>query len=166
MTKTFRRALGLSIVLLVAVMVLVKYPAFAQKGDDHSEHSANARVIEGVWDVQVTIRDCQSGNSITGFRAMDLFIRGGSVVDTNSAPTATRGPGLGSWDYSGGRSFNATLRFFMYKPDGTFLGVRRVAQDIEVNEAGDGWTSTVNTITTVNGTDTIGCATAVATRFQ
>jgi hypothetical protein len=167
MTKQFQKVVGIfGIVLLVAVF-FAKYPTSAQNRDDNSNLSANARLIEGVWDAQVTIRNCQTGIAGPTFRAMDLFVRGGAVVDTNSAPPSTRGPGFGSWEHLGGRSFTSTLRFFLYNPDGSFAGVRRIAQDIQLNEAADGWASTVNiTVTAANGTVTNACATATATRFD
>src|SRR4051812_30354818 len=120
MTRTFQKIVGISVLLVVAAALLVKNPASAQKHEDQSNLSANARLIEGVWDVQVTIRNCESGVAGPTFRAMDLFIRGGSVVDTNSAPPSTRGPGFGEWEYLGRGAYTSTLRFFLYNSDGTF----------------------------------------------
>src|SRR3982750_2663847 len=148
MTKKFQKALGISTLLLLAAVMFVKYPALAQRNGDQSNLSANARSIEGVWDAQVTIRNCASGIPGPTFRAMDLFIRGGSVVDTNSAPPSTRGPGMGTWEHLGGQNFTSTLRFFLYNPDGSLAGVRRIAQNIELNDAGDAWSSTVNIVVT------------------
>lgn len=99
-------------------------------------------LIEGVWDSRVTIRNCQTGAALTTFRAMETFVRGGSLVDTNAAPTSTRGPGFGRWQHEQGSQFSATFRFFLYNPDGSFAGVRRVSRTIFVD--GDNLTSVVN----------------------
>lgn len=125
-----------------------------------------ARAIEGTWNVVVTLRDCQSQAPLGTFRAMDMFIQGGSIVDTNAAPPTTRGPGFGSWEYTGEQQFTATLRFFIYNPDGTFAGVRRLAQEIVVAPDNNSWESTVATIIfNPAGTPIVtGCATATAVR--
>lgn len=127
-----------------------------------------ARSIEGTWNVVVTLRDCQSQAPLGTFRAMDMFIQGGSIVDTNAAPPTTRGPGFGSWEYTGEQQFTATLRFFIYNPDGTFAGVRRLAQEIVVAPDNNSWESTVATII-FNPAGTpiaTGCATATAARAE
>ena len=126
------------------------------------------RAIEGTWNGTVTIRNCQTGAALVSFRAMDLFIQGGALVDTNAAPPSTRGPGFGSWEFLGDHRYTATLRFFLYNPDGSFAGVRRIAQDITVGEDNNSWESTVaiavfdpagNQVATA-------CATAAATRAE
>ena len=127
-----------------------------------------ARAIEGTWNVVVTLRDCQSQAPLGTFRAMDMFIQGGSIVDTNAAPPTTRGPGFGSWEYIGEQQFAATLRFFIYNPDGTFAGVRRLAQEISLGLDNNSWESTVTTII-FNPAGTpiaTGCATAIASRAE
>lgn len=138
-----------------------------------SSESASARPnqpkdIEGVWDSRVTIRNCQTGDVIAMFRAMDMFHRGGTLTDTNAVPPSTRGTGFGTWEYLGHARYNVLLRFFLYNPDGSFAGVRRIAQDIALNRGGDEWTSTVSiTVYDPAGTLTAtACATATATRFQ
>jgi hypothetical protein len=127
-----------------------------------------SKSIEGVWNATVTIRNCQNGTPITSFKAMDLFVQGGSVVDTNAAPPNTRGPGFGTWEFLGEHQFASTIRFFLYNPDGTFAGVRRIAQDITVGEDNNTWESTVS-ITVYNPAGDLtstACATAAAQRAE
>jgi len=62
--------------------------------------------------------------------------------------------------------YTATLRFFLYNPDGTFAGVRRVKRTIELN--GDDLTSMVN-IEVFDPHDVLlqtACATEVAHRVE
>jgi hypothetical protein len=122
--------------------------------------------ILGVWDSRVTIRNCQTGASITSFRAMETFLSGGGLIDTNAAPPSTRGPGFGKWQYLGGSQYSATFRFFLYNADGSFAGVRRVSRTIDVN--GDNLTSTVS-IQVFDTNDVLtstACATEIATRVE
>jgi hypothetical protein len=111
-----------------------------QKASDQA--SAHAKRIEGVWEAQATLRVCQTGAPLATFRAMSMFIRGGSLLDTNAAPPATRGPGFGRWEYLGERSYRAVFRFFRYNPDGSFAGVTRVTRNITLGEGGDEFTGT------------------------
>lgn len=123
-----------------------------------------ARGIEGVWNVNVTIVDCSTGGPLATFRAMDMFHQGGTMTDTNAAPTATRGPGFGTWNSLGDGHFSSTLRFFMYT-NGAFSGVRRIEQDITLDPEADTWSSTVATTTTdLVGNVVVGCGAAAATR--
>jgi hypothetical protein len=127
-----------------------------------------ARALEGTWMVNVTIRNCDTGAPLAAFKAMDMFIQGGSLVDTNAAPPSTRGPGFGSWESVGYHDFRSTLRFFLYNPDGSFAGVRRIAQDISMDQTDDAWASTVG-ITVFNPAGdqvATACGTAVAVRAQ
>jgi len=171
---------AISGVALAVIFVLTAAPILAsaqeakdkqieQRQEESFEISASAKKeerIEGVWDSRVTIRNCQTGNPLTTFRAMDTFIRGGSLVDTNASPPTTRGPGFGRWQYVSGGQYTATFRFFLYNADGTFAGVRRVTQTIDLE--GDDLNSMV-TVEVFDTNDTListACATSTARRVE
>ena len=174
---SLRTISGLALAVIL-VLAAVQIPASAQEArdtldkqrqEDSLEISASAKKEErilGVWDSRVTIRNCQSGSPLATFRAMDTFVQGGSLVDTNAAPPSTRGPGFGRWQYVGGGQYTATFRFFLYNPDGTFAGVRRVTQTIDLE--GDDLNSIV-TIEVFDPNDTListACAIATAKRVE
>ncbi len=126
--------------------------------------------IEGLWDSRVTIQDCQSGAVLKAFRAQELFIRGGSLIDTNAAPNAptTRGPGFGRWEYLGGQRYTATFRFFRFNPDGTFAGVQKVTRAIELNADSNQYTGAV-IFESFDANDQLiqtGCGTETSTRLE
>ncbi len=78
--------------------------------------------LEGVWDSQVTLTDCQSGNIIAKFRAFEMHQHDGTMTDTGAAPgdPTSRGPGLGTWGFVGGpngQTYTAVFRFFRFNPD-------------------------------------------------
>jgi hypothetical protein len=165
---------------IILLLAAVQIPASAQEARDTQARersgdtldispSANKEErIEGVWDSRVTIINCQTGASITSFRAMETFLRGGGLVDTNAAPPSTRGPGLGRWQYVGGGQYTASFRFFLYNPDGTFAGVRRVSRTIDLGFGGDTLTSTV-AIQVFDPNDIListACATETARRVE
>jgi len=165
--------------VITAILALGHLSAYSQKtaGEEMGNREVTSpadntgkgsRALEGAWMATVTIRNCDTGAPVATFKAMDLFIQGGSVVDTNAAPPSTRGPGMGSWEFVSGPDFKSVLRFFLYNPDGTFAGVRRIAQNITVGDDNNTWESTVG-ITVFNPAGdqvATACGTAVAARAQ
>lgn len=120
--------------------------------------------IQGVWDVSVTIRDCQSGDVIRTVRAMNLFVHDGSLTET--AANILRSPSVGTWMHAQGQTYTSTFRFFRYNPDGTFASTAKVTRTIELSDDASQFTSTG----TVEDFDADGvlistaCATEAATR--
>ncbi|MEO8572686.1 MAG: hypothetical protein ABI481_01860 [Pyrinomonadaceae bacterium] len=176
-SRMMKRILSASITLFTLV-AFAQLTSYSQKSADEAESDFSqlsladggkgSRAIEGTWNALVTIRNCQTGDAIAAFKAMDLFIQGGAVVDTNSAPPNTRGPGFGSWEFVGNQNFRSTIRFFLYSPDGSFAGVRRIAQNISLDEENNSWMSSV-AITVYDPAGnlvTTACATSMATRAQ
>ena len=92
-------------------------------------------VVEGVWESSVTIRDCASGAVVRTFKGMNTFHRGGTLSDTNFAPTVTRGPGQGVWRKNADGSYTARFRFYRYNNDGTLAGSQRVTNTATLTDA-------------------------------
>ena len=107
-----------------------------------SQDRDKARQIEGVWESQVTRRACATGEAIGSFRGMTNFIRGGSLVGTNSNPNPPTT--YGRWQHLGGRRYIAVERFFRYELDGSFAGVQRITRNILLSKEGFQFTG-VNT---------------------
>ena len=56
--------------------------------------------LEGTWDVQVTIRNCQTGAEIRHFASLTVFMSGGTMLDSTSGiPQALKTPGQGVWSH-------------------------------------------------------------------
>lgn len=113
-----------------------------QRSEKSRQLSANARKIEGVWEAQVTLRDCQTGDPILTFRGMTTFIRGGSSISTNATPNPPIA--YGRWQYLGRRRYTDVFRFFLHNPDGSFAGVQRVIRKITLGQGGDDYTVTAS----------------------
>jgi len=133
-----------------------------------SDQSSRARKMEGVWNLQVTRVNCQTGAVIANFPAMHMYVRGGTMEDfgTQNSPTL-RGPGYGTWTYDAQEGYSLTFQFFRFNPDGTLAG-RNVARQVnELSDDGNSLTQTsIAQAFDVNG-NLIGtnCATAVGVRF-
>src|ERR1039458_3322401 len=66
--------------------------------------------LEGVWNVNVTIRQCQTGGVIRTVRALNLFMHDGSFTETGA--NILRSPSVGGWRHDQGKIYTATFWFF------------------------------------------------------
>lgn len=173
--RTLRVVFGVALALMLALtvpQVWVSAQENARDIDDQEESrgdSQRAKRIEGVWDVRVTHRDCQTGDPLPlpPNRVMNMFIRGGTLMETGGRPTA-RGPGLGTWQHLGGRSYSAVFRFFRFNTDGSFAGSRKVTRTIILSRDANEFTATASD-ELFDANDNLiqtGCATETATRLE
>ena len=89
--------------------------------------------IEGVWEAVATRRDCTTG-AVTGtFRGAQVMHRGGTLSDTNAAPTTPRGPGMGIWSRNADGTYAVKFRFYIYNADGTWGGTAVVTSKRMLN---------------------------------
>jgi hypothetical protein len=122
--------------------------------------------IEGVWDVRVTVVQCDTGVAIHTARAIVRYIDGGSFAEITANPLNSAG--LGTWRHLRGRNYTAVDRFFAFKADGSFAGTQETTRDIELATNADEYTGTA-TSEFFNAADQVistGCATSTATRLE
>ncbi len=79
--------------------------------------------MEGVWEAQVTLRDCSTGATLGSFRGAQVLHHGGTLSDTNTSPPGSRGPGFGVWARNVDGRYGVKFRFYRYNADGTPAGV-------------------------------------------
>ena len=123
--------------------------------------------LVGVWDVQVTLRDCVSGHAVASFPAMNQYSADGSELEfgVNTSPAA-RYPSLGTWHFAGLRKYHSEFSFFRFAPDGSYAGTQHVERTLTLSHEADRFTSVAHvtiydTQQHVLGT---GCATEEARR--
>lgn len=136
---------------------------------ESSERSTRARKLEGTWQVQVTLRNCQTGNPIRSFPSLVTYARGGTVMETTSGVSpALRYPGQGVWQRVRGRNYAATFMFFRFNPDGSFAGTQKIMQDIKLSRDGDelNITATSEVLDANDNVIGVACVTSTATRFE
>src|SRR5262245_15957989 len=131
--------------MTLAVMLTLLIGQGAVVGHADSK-GVKADRIEGVWDEQVIITDCATGES-TGreFPGTIMFLHGGQLIETPGTPLvapmlppppipARRGHvGLGSWHHLSGRHYTAAFRFFRFiadgsAADGSFAGIQEITE--------------------------------------
>lgn len=102
-----------------------------------------ANAIVGVWEFQARLFVCATGQTLQQIRASSVFNAGGTMLDTSTAPPATRGPAFGTWNYDqqAGR-YDVLMRLYRYNPDGSFAGTTQVRRTLQLSADGDGATGT------------------------
>jgi hypothetical protein len=91
---------------------------------------AEQRTLEGVWDVSVTVTDCNTGALIRTVRSLQAFHHDGSMTET--ANTASRGISEGLWRAASRQTNDASYWFFRYNTDGTFASFAKVSDKIDL----------------------------------
>lgn len=79
-------------------MMALLMQACGGDGDAHAQTASTPDPIEGLWQSNVSLKDCNSGAAIGGFRGLTTFQQGGTASADNNQPSATKG-----WRWAPGR---------------------------------------------------------------
>ena len=90
--------------------------------------------LEGVWDVSVTVTNCQTGAPIRVVRSLQAIHHDGSLTET--ANSASRGISEGVWSATGDHTYVTRYWFFRYKADGTFASFASANNTITLGSDG------------------------------
>jgi len=153
----------------VTVMGIVVLSIFAQVWVSGQVKKGDETTLIGSWDLQVTLRDCDSGFPFVTFPAMNTYDQGGTMQQT-AIPEAgvTSLPGHGVWNHDTSRDYSAAFRFLSLDPNPALTRRIIVRSSINLDLGGKSYTSTdAAEILTLNG-DVIarGCSTTSAIRFE
>ena len=139
--------------------------------------SSQARTVEGVWQVQVTVKNCSTGVALAPpVNSLVTFAAGGTVRESVSgggfAP-GQRSDGHGTWAHIGGQSYDqrfVTMISFSTPPGpgpGFEAGWMKINHTVEVIDADHIESAGTNTFYRLNGEIyRTGCSTATGTRFE
>ncbi|MDQ3668081.1 MAG: hypothetical protein M3410_16220 [Acidobacteriota bacterium] len=140
-----------------------------QTQDDSSNRRRNARALEGTWDAQVMIRNCQTGEVIRTFASIGTFMSGGTMLDSTSGiPQAQRTPGHGVWRHISGRTYLFKFKSFSFDPSGNPTGWTIITHEATLNRHATEYES-AGTAEVYNPNGTLiftGCSSTTATRFE
>ena len=113
--------------------------------DAHAQSAAAPDPIEGFWQSNVALKDCNTGTPVGGFRGLTVFNPGGTASADNNQPSATKGPAMGTWKKSADGSCLVELRFWRYLADGSPAGQQRLTRTITLAADGLSLTSAITT---------------------
>lgn len=141
----------------IAALLLAASQAVASAQNNHS--------IQGVWLVNVTVTNCQTGALIRTVQSLQTFNPDGSFGETTN--TASRGSSLGVWTPGDGPTFGARYWFYRYTPTGTFASIAQSNDMVTLGEDGNQFTAsgTVQDFDASGNLLSTGCFTHAAKRL-
>lgn len=160
MRNIYLKAFGAIVLVIGLLAIFGPAPVSGQGGGGR---------IEGTWDVQVTLRNCQTGAEIRNFASLTTFIFGGIAIDSTSGmPQAAKTPGQGVWSHVNGNSYRFSFKSFSFDPAGNFTGWTKITHVAELESNGDHYSSagTAEVYAPNGSLITTGCSTTTATRFK
>jgi hypothetical protein len=121
--------------------------------------------MTGVWDVAVTVVDCQTGALIRNVHSVQMYQSDGNFSETTN--TGTRGSSVGYWYRQEGQIYGASYFFFRYNPDGSFASLARAANKITMSADASQFivTATILDYDANNNLLSTGCVTQTAKRL-
>jgi hypothetical protein len=173
-TVSTARFVGRSAVMLSMGLALVLSAASAASAQ---QSAAQARTVEGVWYVQVTIRDCATGVALApAVNSLVTFAAGGTLhesVGGGGFAPGQRSDGHGTWRHKGGQTYGqrfVSMINFATAPGpgpGFEAGWLKVHHTVEVIDADHIESVGSNSFYRLNGeVYRTGCSTATGTRFE
>ena len=144
-----------------------------QKNDEQTQKNSSGRSgggrLEGTWDAQVTLRNCQTGAAIRTFASIGTFMSGGTMLDSTSGiPQALKTPGQGIWSHIGGNNYRFKFKSFSFDTSGNFTGWTIISHEANLNHRADEYESagTAEVYAPNGALIFTGCSTTTATRFE
>lgn len=173
MTKMKSKAVkmigGIGLMLFVMSALTFGLATAPDDPQSKSESKSGGGRLAGTWDVQVTIRNCQTGAAIRTFASIGTFMRGGTMLDTTSGtPQALRSPGHGVWSHVGGNTYRFKFKAFSFDASGNPTGWTIINHEATLNHGADAYESAGTAeVYALNGNLIFtGCSSTTATRFE
>jgi hypothetical protein len=176
MTWTVSRArdVGRRAVLLSMGVALVLSAASAASA---RQSAAQGRTVQGVWHVQVTLRDCATGVALApAVHSLVTFAAGGTLhesVGGGGFAPGQRSDGHGTWTHKGGQTYDhrfVSMINFATAPGpgpGFEAGWMKVQHTVTIIDADHVESTGTNSFYRLNGeVYRTGCSTATGTRFE
>lgn len=103
---------------------------------------AQQHTLEGVWNVSVTVTDCNTGAIIRTVHSLQAYHHDGTVAET--ANTSSRGMSVGVWKAAGGGTYEDSFYFYRYNSSGLFASLAHGTDTITLDQDGGHYTSIGN----------------------
>jgi len=100
---------------------------------------AQQHTLEGVWNVSVTVTDCNTGAVIRTVHSLQAYHHDGTLGET--ANTALRGPSEGVWKAAGNGTYSDSFYFYRYTSTGAFASLAHGTDTITLGSDAGTYTS-------------------------
>jgi hypothetical protein len=156
-------------VVLAALLSSTLTAGLVSAQDGSKGQNTGGGRLEGTWDVQVAIRNCQTGAAIRTFQSVSQFMSGGTMQDVTSGyPPSQRVTGLGVWSHVSGNSYRFSFKSFSFDANGNFTGWQVIRHEATLDSRATAFTSggTAEVYDPNGNLLFTGCSTTTATRFE
>ena len=163
--KRFAASRGAALVLAGLLVLGSGLTARAQSEDDGSGNG-----LEGAWRLQVTVRDCMTGQPLRPtFPAVFTFAKGGTAtaITAGQLPSLFT-PQLGVWRHTQGHNYTAVGDAFVFSTAGVWIQTNRFTRAIQVSVDGDSFIDQIalQIFDTSGNQIATGCGTSVGSRMK
>jgi hypothetical protein len=112
---------------LVGALVLIALTAMIATGaiSASTDKQYTGNQLVGSWAVSV------DRSPLSPLQSLQTFTSGRSVVETANA-VGIRGPGHGTWQHTGGRTYATTHWFFRFDPTGAYIGTQQINHNLRI----------------------------------
>ena len=179
MKNIFLKTIGGTALTILMLMMFAPVPVSAQDNDNNQKNDEQTQEnsfgtnrgqrLVGTWDVQVTLRNCQTGAAIRTFASIGTFMTGGTALDSTSGiPQALKTPGQGVWSYVGRNTYRFKIKSFSFDASGNFTGWTIIKHVANLNRFADEYESagTAEVYAPNGNLIFTGCSTTTAIRFE
>jgi hypothetical protein len=120
---------------LVSALVLIALTAMIATGaiSASAGKQSSGNQLAGSWAVSV------DRPPLPPLQSLQTFTGAGSVVETANT-VGVRGPGHGTWQHTGGRTYATTHWFFRFDPTGAYIGTQQINHNLELAPDGESFT--------------------------
>lgn len=151
-------------------MVTFQGAAYAQIGSDPGTNARNSRIV-GLWNVQVTGHDCDTGAPLNTFSALHKYELGGTGQVVPAGNPGALSAHMMVWNWLQGNDYQIALKFFRFNiATNTVTGFTVIRGIVSINDEGTEYTGSVRAEGfLLDGTPSGGtpvCPTFAGTRFQ
>jgi hypothetical protein len=156
-----------NLIRALALSALAATACLAQQIDaaQPNARAAAAAPILGVWDVNVTVVDCNTGALIRNVHSVQMYQPDGTFSETTNS--GLRGSSIGYWFRQEQQVYGANYFFFRYAADGSFVSYAKAANAITLSSDSSRFTvtATIKDYDVNNNLISTGCVTQTASRL-
>jgi len=109
---------------IVALIVVLSSIGLAQEGGGR---------LNGTWDAEIKITNCETGARITSFQSTANFHKGGTFTGiTSGMPPASRTPEVGVWRHETGNSYKFRFKAYLFNAAGVPVAYQIISHTLQL----------------------------------
>ena len=129
-----KRVPGVAIAVL-AFSLVAQGSAFAADGSQPKTLFGPNKIV-GLWEVDVVIENCLTGDPAGAFKAMHQYQMGGTGQVVPATNPALLSGHLAVWEHVRRNDYRQVVKFYRFDPTGSPVGSTVIRNEITINQSG------------------------------